>query len=194
MPVQVAVEVPSRAADTAQTVTGAKTGTDPVVVVADVGGLARVARGAVHGHDDAARVDRNDAVDGRALAPVTGGQIVDEREPGVGHAHAVGRAVDLDDHAAGGHRNEDVRRLPCWVAGSDCCGQSAELFPSISAMTSQTVTGTSASTTPVWVAGPLVPVVSQSLDVFPTRPTLTEQMLTGASALMAPSCVVDAED
>ena len=83
---------------------------------------------------------------------------------------------------------------PCWVAGSGCCGQSAELFPSISAMTSHTVTGTSASTTPVWVVVPLVPVVSQSLDVFPTRPTLTEQTLTGASALTAPFCAVDAED
>jgi len=61
-------------------------------------------------------------------------------------------------------------------------------------MMSQTVTGTSASTTPVWVVAPLVPVVSQSLEVFPTRPTLTEQTLTGASALTAPFCAVDAED
>ena len=75
------------------------------------GGLARVVRGAVHGHDDAARVDRNDAVDRSALAPVTRRQIVDEREPRVGHAHAVGRAVDLDDHTAGRHRHEDIRRL-----------------------------------------------------------------------------------
>ena len=75
--------------------------------------------------------------------------------------------------------------------GSDCCGQVEELFPSISAITSQTVTGTSASTVPVCVAGPLDPAVSQSLDVFAARPTLTEQMLTGASALTAPSWVVD---
>jgi hypothetical protein len=67
------------------------------------------------------------------------------------------------------------------------------LLPSISAITSHTVTGTSASTTPVWLTGPLVPVVLQSLDVFPTSPTLTAQMLTGTLALMAPSCVVDAE-
>ena len=68
-----------------------------------------------------------------------------------------------------------------------------ELFPSISAMTSQTVTGTSASTVPVCVAGPLDPDVSQLLDVSAARPTFTEQMLTGASALMAPSCVVEPE-
>jgi hypothetical protein len=60
-------------------------------------------------------------------------------------------------------------------------------------MTSQTVTGTLASTTPDCVVGPLVPLVSQSLAVFPTRPTLTEQMVTGASALIAPLWAVDAD-
>ena len=58
-----------------------------------------------------------------------------------------------------------------------------ELFPSISAMTSQIVTGTSASTVPFCVAVPLEPAVSQLLDVSAARPTFTEQMLTGASAL-----------
>jgi hypothetical protein len=60
-------------------------------------------------------------------------------------------------------------------------------------MTSQTVTGTSASTTPDCVVGPLEPLVSQLLAVFPTSPTLTEQMVTGASALIAPFCDVDAD-
>ena len=60
-------------------------------------------------------------------------------------------------------------------------------------MTSQTVTGTPASTTPDCVVGPLVPLVSQSLAVFPTSPTLTEQIVTGASALIAPFCDVDAD-
>ena len=60
-------------------------------------------------------------------------------------------------------------------------------------MTSHTVTGTSASTVPVCVAGPLEPAVSQALDVSAARPTLTEQMSTGASALMAPSWVVEPE-
>ena len=172
---------------------GAATGADPVGFVSTWDGLARVARRARHGHDDTARVHGDDPVDGRALAAITGRQVVDERESGVGHAHAVRRAVDLDDRATGGDRGRRRRRPdPAALAGSDCCGQFAELLPSISTITSQTVTGTSASTAPVCVAGPLVPVVSQPLDVFPTSPTLTEQMLTGASALMAPFCDVDA--
>ena len=60
-------------------------------------------------------------------------------------------------------------------------------------MTSQTVTGTSASTAPVCLVGPLEPDVSQLLEVSAARPTFTEQTLTGASALMAPSCVVEPE-
>ena len=54
-----------------------------------------------------------------------------------------------------------------------CCGQLAVLFPSISAMTSQTVTGTGASITPFCVTVPLVPVGLQLLEVCPTRPTFT---------------------
>ena len=65
------------------------------------------------------------------------------------------------------------------------CGQPATLLPSISAITSQTVTGTSASTTPVCDVVPFVPVRLQPLAVFPASPTLTEQMLTGAATLIA---------
>ena len=75
-----------------------------------------------------------------------------------------------------GRRSSAAWPQGCWVE-PDCCGQSDELLPSISAITSQTLTGTSASTTPVWVLAPLVPALSQSLDVFAARPTLTEQML-----------------
>ena len=43
---------------------------------------------------------------------------------------------------------------PCCVVGSGCHGQLDELLPSISAITSQTVTGTAASTIPVFCDGP----------------------------------------
>jgi hypothetical protein len=193
-PVHVPLELPSRAAVTAQIVTGALTGTDPVGVVAWCEGsqvlLAEPATATTTLH----------ALTG--MTPSTGALWL---------TSLVGRSLTRGNPASGMHiplaepststiapqavtGMKTSASWPCWFTSSGRCGQFAELLPSISAITSQTVTGTSASTTPVCVTGPFVPVVLQSLEVFPTSPTLTEQMLTGTLALMAPFCVVDAED
>src|SRR5580698_5066272 len=193
-PSHVPLESPSRAAVTAQSVTGAKTGAEPVVVAPTWDGshellaVPSTATTTLH------------AFTGTTLS--TGALWL---------ALLVGRSLTSGYPASGMHiplaepststtppqavtGTKTSAACPCWLAASACCGQLEELSPSISAITSQTVTGTSASTTPDWVLGPLVPVLSQSLVVFPTKQTLTEQMLTGASALTAPSCDVDAED
>ena len=193
-PSHVPLESPSRAAVTAQSVTGAKTGAAPVVVVPTwegshellaVPSTATTTLHAFTGTTASAGALWLASLVGRSLArgKPASGMHIPSAEPST--STTAPQAVTGTKTSAA---------CPCWVAGSACCGQLDELSPSISAITSQTLTGTSASTTPVWVLGPLVPVVSQPLDVFAARPTLTEQMLTGASALTAPSCDVDAED
>jgi hypothetical protein len=193
-PSQVALESPSRAAVTAQSVTGAKTDVEPIAVVPTwegshellaVPSTATTTLQAFTGTTPSAGALWLALLVGRSLTsgyPASGMHI----------PFAEPSTSTTAPHAVTGTKTSAA--CPRWVAGSACCGQLDELSPSISAITSQTVTGTSASTTPVWVLEPRVPVLSQSLDVFPTRPTFTEQMLTGASALTAPFCDVDADD
>ena len=193
-PSHVPLEFPSRAAVMAQSVTGAETGAAPVVVVPTCEGS----------HESL-------AVPSTATTMLHAFTGTTASAGALWLASLVGRSLARGNPASGMHiplaapststiapqavtGTKTLAACPCWVTGSDRCGQLDELSPSISAVTSQTATGTSASTAPVWVLEPLVPVVSQSLDVFAARPTLTEQMLTGAFAFTAPSCDVDAED
>ena len=159
-PSHVPLESPSRAAATAQIVTGAEADAGPVDVVPTCDGshellaVPSTATTTLHAFT--------------GTTPSTGALWL---------ASVVGRSLASGNPASGMHipfaepststtapqavtGTKTSAASPCWVAGSDCCGQSDELLPSISAITSQTLTGTSASTTPVWALAPLVPVLS----------------------------------
>ena len=112
VPVQVPSAVPSRAAEIAQAETGAKTGTDPAPVVVDtwVGSHELLAVPSTATTTLQAFTGMTPSTGALWLASA-GGQVVGEREPGVGHAHAVGRAIHFDHRAAGGDRDEDVGGL-----------------------------------------------------------------------------------
>src|SRR6202042_1086863 len=162
VPSHVALEPPSSAAVTAHSVTGAKIGAEPAVAAPTCEGSHELL-----------------AVPSTATTTL---QAFTGTTPSTGAlwlASFVGRSLTSGYPASGMHiplaepststtapqavtGTKTSAACPCWVAGSDCCGQFDELSPSTSAITSQTVTGTSASTTPFWLVEPLVPVVSQS--------------------------------
>lgn len=193
-PVHVPLALPSRAAVTAQIVTGTLPVTDPVGVVARWDGSQELLA-----DPDTATTTLHTLI---GMTPSIGALCV---------TSLVGRSLTSGNPASGMHipvaapwtstitpqtvaGAKTSASWPSWLTGPEPCGQLAVLLPSISAITSHTVIGTSASMTPVCETGPLVPVVSQSLDVFAARPTLIAQMVTGTLALMEPFCVVDAED
>ena len=192
-PVQVPLALPSSAAVTAQAVTGTSSGTDPVGVVARCDGshefdaLPATATTALH-----ALIGASPSTGAPWLTSSVGTSLTSGK-PALGMHIPVAvpyTSAMTPQTVAGVYRSAN---WPCCVTVLGCWGQVAVLLPSISAITSHTVTGTAASITPFCVVVPFVPLWSQLLDVSPTKPTFTAQMLTGASTLTAAVCVVDEE-
>jgi len=127
-PSHVPVESPSSAAATAQTVTGADTGAEPVAAVPTWEGSHELLAVPSTATTTLHALTGMTPSTGALWLPSLVGRSLTSGNPGVGHAHAVGRAIGLHDHTTGRHRHEGIRRLSLLGRGVGLLWQSAELF------------------------------------------------------------------
>ena len=195
LPTQVPLASPLRDAATAQTVTGAKTGADPVAVVSvwdgshELFAVPATATTTLHAFT--------------GMTPSTGALWLPS---------LVGRSLTSGNPASGMHmplaEPSTSTTAPQAVTGAEDVGGLTLLGGGVGllgavrrAVAVDLGDHVADGDRDVGIDRPRLrrrrrssPTVLQSLEVLPTRPTLTEQMLTGASALMAPFCDVDAAD